>query len=112
MNRLLLAVPVAASLCLGSCATTDPNQKIVAGTITGAAIGTGIGAIAGGPLAGAVIGAAVGTIAGAIWADKDRDNKADGYYYNGTYYEGAPPPPPPPAYQPAAAPANRAGERG
>ena len=111
MNKLMLAVPVAASLSLGACATTDPNQKIVAGAITGTAVGAGIGAIAGGPLAGAAIGAVVGTIAGAIWADKDKDGKADGYYYNGTYHEGAPPPPPP-AYQPTSAPANRAGERG
>ena len=37
-----------------------------------------------------MIGAAVGGVAGAIWADNDRDGRADGYYQNGQYYQGQP----------------------
>ena len=61
------------------------------------------------PIEGAVIGAAVGGLAGAVWADNDRDGRADGYVYNGQYYQGQPS-----GYAPATdtAPPPRAGERG
>ena len=38
-----------------------------------------------------MIGAAVGGLAGAIWADNDRDGRADGYVHNGQYYQGSRP---------------------
>ena len=37
-----------------------------------------------------MIGAAIGGLAGAVWADNDRDGRADGYVYNGQYYQGTP----------------------
>ena len=121
MKKVLLAIPLAASLSLGACTTesgeVDTAGSIATGAVVGGAAGAGVGAIVGGlsPIAGAVIGAAVGGLAGAIWADRNNDGQADGYYYNGTYYEGQPPapaaaPPPAPAYEPA--PVSRAGERG
>ncbi len=71
----------------------DPTLR---GVATGALGGAALGAVAGavipglGLLEGAVIGAAVGGLAGAIWADNDRDGRADGYMYNGQYYQGSP----------------------
>ena len=119
MKKLLL-IPLAVSFPLAACTTTNDDTLESAGTgaLVGGAAGAGLGAVVGGlsPITGAVIGAAVGGLAGAIWADRDNDGRADGYYYNGTYYQGEPPaaapapPPPEPAYQPA--PVNRAGERG
>ena len=120
MKKLLLAIPWAASLSLGACTTAgedDTLESAGTGAVIGAAAGAGLGAVVGGlnPITGAVIGAAVGGVAGAIWADRDNDGRADGYYYNGTYYQGEPPaaaPAPAPVYEPAPAPAYRAGERG
>jgi len=121
MKKTLSAILVASSLSLGACATPDAvdgyagNTSTVEGGVTGAAIGAaagaGVGAVVGGlsPIEGALVGAAVGGIAGAIWADRDNDGRADGYYQNGTYYEGRPQPQP--VYQ-APAPVSRAGERG
>lgn len=77
----------------GQPAGYDPTLRRVA---TGALGGAALGAVAGavipglGLLEGAVIGAAVGGVAGAIWADNDRDGRADGYYQNGQYYAGQP----------------------
>lgn len=84
----------AAALPLGAC-TSYNNDSTLASAGTGAAIGAaggaGVAAIAGGDLlTGAVIGAAVGGLAGAVWSDRDRDGRADGYVYEGQYYEGAP----------------------
>ena len=120
MKKLLLVVPLAASISLGACTTAgedDTVESAATGAVVGGVAGAGLGAVVGGlsPITGAVIGAAVGGLAGAIWADRDNDGSADGYYYNGTYYQGEPPaaaPAPAPAYEPAPAPAYRAGERG
>ena len=77
----------------GQPAGYDPTLRRVA---TGALGGAALGAVAGavipglGVLTGAVIGAAVGGLAGAVWADNDRDGRADGYYQNGQYYAGQP----------------------
>ncbi len=90
----------------------DPTLRGVAtGALGGAALGAGAGALIPGLgiLEGAVIGAAVGGLAGAIWADNDRDGRADGYMYNGQYYQGAPTSAPPPYTAP---PPMGAGERG
>jgi phage tail tape-measure protein len=119
MKKTLSAILIASSMSLGACATTHDgyadNTSTLEGAATGAAVGAaagaGVGAVVGGltPIEGALVGAAVGGIAGAIWADRDNDGRADGYYQNGTYYEGRPAPQP--AYQ-APAPVSRAGERG
>lgn len=84
----------------------DPTlRRVATGAIGGAALGAVAGAVIPGlsPIEGAVVGAAIGGLAGAVWADNDRDGRADGYVYNGQYYQGtpsgysaAPPPPPPP----------------
>ena len=71
----------------------DPTlRRVATGALGGAALGAAAGAVIPGLglLEGAVIGAAVGGVAGAIWADNDRDGRADGYYQNGQYYAGAP----------------------
>lgn len=71
----------------------DPTlRRVATGALGGAALGAAAGALIPGLglLEGAVIGAAVGGVAGAIWADNDRDGRADGYMYNGQYYPGAP----------------------
>ena len=83
MKKFVLTALVASTVSLGACAT---------GALGGAALGAAAGAIIPGLglLEGAVIGAAVGGVAGAIWADNDRDGRADGYMYNGQYYPGAP----------------------
>lgn len=97
----------------GQPAGYDPTLRRVA---TGALGGAALGAVAGavipglGILTGAVVGAAVGGLAGAVWADNDRDGRADGYYQNGQYYAGEPTAAMP-AYAPAPAPV-RSGERG
>ena len=119
MKKTISAMLVASSLTLVACATTydgvPDNSTTLEGAGTGAAVGAaagaGLGAVVGGlsPIEGALVGAAVGGLAGAIWADRDNDGRADGYYQNGTYYEGTPPPPP--AYAPPPPP-RRAGERG
>ena len=83
----------AAAMPLGACASTDDSTLASAGTgaAVGAAGGAGVAALAGGDLlTGAVIGAAVGGVAGAVWADRDNDGRADGYYRDGQYYAGAP----------------------
>jgi uncharacterized membrane protein len=88
----------------------DPTlRRVATGALGGAALGAVAGAVIGGlsPIEGAIIGAAVGGLAGAVWADNDRDGRADGYVYNGQYYQGQPS-----GYAPTAAPAPMAGERG
>jgi phage tail tape-measure protein len=121
MKKTFSAILIASTISLGACATTDANDGYAGNTDTlegagtgaaiGAVAGAGAGAVIGGlsPIQGALVGAAVGGIAGAIWADRDNDGQADGYYQNGTYYEGTPPPAP--VYQ-QSAPVSRAGERG
>ncbi|WP_207912432.1 hypothetical protein [Parafrankia sp. BMG5.11] len=84
----------AAALPLGAC-TSYGNDDTLASAGTGAAIGAaagaGVSAIAGTDLlTSAVIGAAAGGLGGAIWADRDRDGRADGYVYQGQYYQGTP----------------------
>lgn len=99
MKKSVIAMFAASALSLGACSTTDTAardetlQSAGTGAAIGAAAGAGLGAVVGGlsPIEGAVIGAAVGGLAGAIWADRDGDGRADGYYQNGTYYEGRPP---------------------
>ena len=94
MNRTLTAALLAGSLSLGACASTAGDRNLAAvgtGALVGAAGGAAVGEIAfGAPIEGALIGAAVGGIAGAVWADRDRDGRADGYYRDGQYYAGAP----------------------
>lgn len=120
MNRSLSILLLAGSLSLGGCMTNDGYaesdydrdttlESAGTGAAIGAVAGAGAGAVIDGlsPIEGAVIGAVVGGIAGAVWADRDGDGQADGYYRNGTYYEGRPPAPPP--YE---APVTRSGERG
>ena len=71
----------------------DPTlRRVATGALGGAALGAAAGAVIPGlgVLEGAVIGAAVGGLAGAVWADNDRDGRADGYVYNNQYYPGAP----------------------
>ena len=88
----------------------DPTlRRVATGALGGAALGAVAGAVIPGlsTLEGAVIGAAVGGLAGAIWADNDRDGRADGYVYNGQYYQGTPS-----GYAPTTAPPPMSGERG
>ena len=59
----------------------------------------------------------MGGLAGAVYADRNNDGQADGYYRGGQYYEGAPTQdayntPPPAPYYPPAPPVRRSGERG
>lgn len=90
-SMILLA---AAALPLGACSTYDTDDTLASagtGAAIGAAGGAGVAAIAGGDiLTGAAIGAAAGGLAGAVWADQNRDGRADGYVYQGRYYEGDP----------------------
>ncbi|HEY0626224.1 MAG TPA: hypothetical protein VGD10_05765 [Allosphingosinicella sp.] len=95
MKKSLVAVLMAGSLSLGACASTYDDDTLAGagtGAAIGAAAGAGLGAVVGGlsPIEGAAIGAAVGGIGGAIWADQDRDGRADGYIREGQYYSGAP----------------------
>ncbi len=90
-----LVLLAAAALPLGACSSYGNDNGTLASAGTGAAIGAaggaGVAAIAGGDLlTGAVIGAAAGGLAGAVWADRDRDGRADGYVYQDQYYAGAP----------------------
>jgi hypothetical protein len=79
----VLMLLAAASMPLAACTSTSND--------TLASAGTGVSALAGGDLlTGAVVGAAVGGIAGAVWADRDNDGRADGYYRDGQYYAGSP----------------------
>src|SRR5687768_15553086 len=93
MKKALVLI-AAAALPLGAC-TSYGNDDTLASAGTGAAIGAaggaGVAAIAGGDiLTGAAIGAAAGGLAGAVWADQDRDGRADGYIYQNQYYQGDP----------------------
>jgi hypothetical protein len=93
MRKAMIVALAAASLPLGACASTNDSALASAGTgaAIGAAGGAGIAAVAGGDLlTGAAIGAAVGGVTGAVWHDRDRDGRVDGYVYDGNYYEGAP----------------------
>jgi hypothetical protein len=96
MKKPLVAILMASSLSLGACATDPYADDTLARAGTGAAIGAAggaaVGAVVGGlsPIEGAAIGAAVGGLAGAVWADRDNDGRADGYYRDGQYYEGEP----------------------
>lgn len=116
MNKPIAAIMMAGALSLGACATDnfddDTLESAGTGAAVGAAVGAGAGAVIGGlsPIEGALIGAAVGGLAGAVWADRDNDGRADGYYYNGQYYQGQPPAQP--VYQPAPTYTPPAGERG
>jgi hypothetical protein len=90
-----LVLLAAAALPLGACSSYGNDNGTLASAGTGAAIGAaggaGVAAIAGGDLlTGAAIGAAAGGLAGAIWADRDRDGRADGYVYQNRYYAGTP----------------------
>lgn len=112
MHKSILALLAAGALPLAACTTYENDE-----TLESAAEGAGIGAVAGAgagviipgltPIEGALVGAAVGGIAGAIWADHDRDGRADGYEYNGQYYQGRPP-----VHQPVYEEPVRRGERG
>jgi hypothetical protein len=97
----------------GQPAGYDPTlRRVATGALGGAALGAAAGAVIPGlgVLEGAAIGAAVGGVAGAVWADNDKDGRADGYYQNGQYYPGAPTSAAPaPVYTAPPAPA---GERG
>jgi len=114
MHKPLLAILAAGALPLAACTTTAAEDD----TLESAATGAGIGAVAGAgagvvipgltPIEGALVGAAVGGIAGAIWADHDRDGRADGYEHEGQYYQGRPPVQQQPVYQETV----RRGERG
>ncbi|MBA3668032.1 MAG: hypothetical protein H0W65_09955 [Sphingomonas sp.] len=89
----------------------DPTlRRVATGAVGGAALGAVAGAVIPGlsVVEGAVVGAAIGGLTGAMWADNDRDGRADGYVYNGQYYQGTPQ-----GYTPAnnSMPA-RTGERG
>lgn len=122
MKKTMIALVAASAMSLGACNTTESQDEMLASAGTGAAIGAatgaGVGAVVGGlsPIEGAAIGAAVGGLAGAIWADRDNDGQADGYYYNGNYYEGRPPAsmtqPTQPTYQQPVTTTTQAGERG
>ncbi len=94
MKPSILLLCAAAAMPLGGCASTYHDRTLASagtGAAIGAAGGAGVAALAGGDLlTGAVIGAAVGGIAGAVWADRDRDGRVDGYVREGQYYEGAP----------------------
>lgn len=93
MKPSVLMLLAAASMPLAACASTNNDTLASAGTgaAVGAAGGAGVAALAGGDLlTGAVIGAAVGGVAGAVWADRDNDGRADGYYRDGQYYAGSP----------------------
>ena len=96
MNSKILILLGAAALPLSACTSMDANgNRTLATAGTGAAIGAaggaGIAAVTGGDLlTGALIGGAVGGIAGAVWADRDNDGRADGYYRDGQYYAGSP----------------------
>lgn len=94
MNKTLALVAIAA-LPLGACASYQTEDGTVESAATGAAIGAaagaGVSAIAGTDLlTSAAIGAAAGGLAGAVWADRNRDGRADGYVYQGQYYQGTP----------------------
>ena len=97
MKKSLVAVLMAGSISLGACATNDAYaddtlRDAGTGAAIGAVAGAGAGAVIGGlsPIEGAVLGAAVGGLAGAVWADRDNDGRADGYYRDGQYYQGEP----------------------
>ena len=94
MKKSLVVLLGAASMSLGACTTTNDDTLAGAGggAAVGAGVGAGVGAVVGGlsPIEGAIAGAAVGGLAGAIWADRDRDGRADGYVREGQYYEGRP----------------------
>jgi len=94
MRSTFVCLLAAAALPLGACSSMGSDRTLASagtGAAIGGAAGAGVTAIAGGDvLAGAAIGAAVGGIAGAVWADRDNDGRADGYYRDGTYYAGAP----------------------
>jgi len=121
MTKPTIGLLMAGALAVGACATNDdfaaggPYEEpstlgsVATGAAVGAAAGAGAGALIGGlsPIEGALIGAAVGGLAGAVWADRDRDGHADGYYHNGQYYEGRPPEAAPVYRAPV-----RSGERG
>ena len=78
------------------------------GAGVGAVAGAGLGAVVGGinPLEGAIIGAAVGGIGNAVWTDRNNDGCVDGYTREGQYYEGGP------VVQPVSSSPTYAGERG
>lgn len=94
MKSSILALMAAASLPLGACTSMNDGSTLASagtGAAIGAAGGAGVAAIAGGDLlTGAAIGAVVGGVAGAVWADRDNDGRADGYYRDGQYYAGEP----------------------
>ncbi|HVR92014.1 MAG TPA: hypothetical protein VHG29_13115 [Novosphingobium sp.] len=106
MKSSILLLMAAASLPLGACTNMGSDRTLASagtGAAIGAAGGAGIAAIAGGDLlTGALIGGAVGGLAGAVWADRDNDGRADGYYRGGQYYAGEPG-----QYQSASAPTCR-----
>lgn len=90
-----LVLLAAAALPLGACTSYGADNDTLASAGTGAAIGAaggaGVAAVTGGDLlAGAAIGAAAGGLAGAVWADRNRDGRADGYVYQNQYYQGTP----------------------
>lgn len=94
MKGTFVILVSAASLSLGACASTPGSNSLAStagGAAVGAAAGAGLGAVAGfDPIAGALVGGAIGGVAGAVWADRNGDGQADGYYTNGQYYPGTP----------------------
>ena len=95
MSKPMIAILLAGSIALAACTTTE--EEVVEAPPPPPPAAPAI--------QGAVLGAPADAMPGAVWADRDQDGYADGYYYGGRYYEGRPP------YQAPAAPV-RTGERG
>jgi hypothetical protein len=95
MSKLLIAMLVAGSMGLAACEPYEETVEAPPPPPPGAP-----------PIQGAVLGAPAEGMMGAVWADRDNDGYADGYYYGGRYYEGRPP------YQPMPPAPVRQGERG
>lgn len=89
-----LVLLAAAALPLSGCASYGDDDTLASagtGAAIGAAAGAGVSAVAGTDLlTSAAIGAAAGGLAGAVWADRNRDGRADGYVYQNQYYAGTP----------------------
>jgi len=79
MKKTALALALASTMSLSACATRSSDDQL-SRAATGAAS----------TIAGAAIGAGIGGLAGAVWADQNNDGQADGYVQNGQYYTGQP----------------------
>lgn len=92
MRKMIAVVLLSGAVMLGGCATNDKTaERAAVGAGVGAVAGAGVGAVAGGisPVEGAAVGAVAGGVIGAATTPSD-SGASTGSYSSQPAYNGSP----------------------